>query len=136
MASAPVHAEDLARLGRRVDIAVGDDWDPGRLLDGADGIVFDRTNEGAFPRAPVDRQRGDAGVFGDAGDAYRITCSRLQPVRILSVTGTSTELTTAAMIAATRGSFCSSADPAATLQTFFAGQPMLMSMIWAPRSTL
>jgi hypothetical protein len=30
----------------------------------------------------------------------------------------------------------SSAEPAAALQTFFAGQPMLMSMICAPRSTL
>ena len=31
--------------------------------------------------------------------------------------------------AATSGSFSSSAEPATTLQTFFAGQPMLMSMI-------
>ena len=41
-----------------------------------------------------------------------------------------------AFIAATSGSFCSSAEPAATLQTFFAGHPMLMSMICAPRTTL
>ena len=41
-----------------------------------------------------------------------------------------------ATIAATSGSSRSSAEPAATLQTFFAGQPMLMSMICAPRSTL
>ncbi len=59
-----------------------------------------------------------------------------QPVRILSVTGTSTAATTARTIAATRASSRRSADPAATLQTFFAGQPMLMSMICAPRSTL
>ena len=41
-----------------------------------------------------------------------------------------------AVVRATSGSFCSSAEPAATLQTFFAGQPMLMSMVCAPRSTL
>jgi hypothetical protein len=33
-------------------------------------------------------------------------------------------------------SSCSRAEPAMTLQTFFAGQPMLMSMICAPWSTL
>ncbi len=68
-------------------------------------------------------------------------CSRSQPVRIFSVTGTAsgpvpTAATTASTMRCTSGSFCSSAEPAATLQTFFAGQPMLMSMICAPLSTL
>ena len=44
--------------------------------------------------------------------------------------------TTAATIAATSASFESSAEPAATLQTFFAGQPMLMSTTCAPCATL
>ena len=61
---------------------------------------------------------------------------RSQPVRILSVTGTSTALTTASRMRATSGSSFSSAEPAITLHTFFAGQPMLMSMICAPSSTL
>ena len=37
---------------------------------------------------------------------------------------------------ATSASSLRSAEPAATLQIFLAGQPMLMSMIWAPLSTL
>ncbi len=56
------------------------------------------------------------------------------PVRILSVTGTSTARTTASRMRATRRSSRSRAEPAALRQTFFAGQPMLMSTIWAPRS--
>ena len=68
--------------------------------------------------------------------ASAFLCSGSLPVRILSVTGTSTARTTAVTIASTSGSFASSAEPAATLQTFLAGQPMLMSMICAPRSTL
>ncbi len=68
--------------------------------------------------------------------ASALRCCGSVPVRILSVTGTSTARTTASTIAATRASSASSAEPAATLQTFFAGQPMLMSMISAPRATL
>ena len=59
-----------------------------------------------------------------------------QPVRIFNVTGTSTALTTARRICATKGSSLSKAEPAMTLQIFLAGQPMLMSMICAPLSTL
>ena len=39
-------------------------------------------------------------------------------------------------MAATSGSFCISALPAWTLQTFLAGQPILMSISCAPRATL
>ncbi len=59
-----------------------------------------------------------------------------QPVRNFSVTGTSTASTTACRMRPTSASSRSSAEPLATAQTFFAGQPMLMSMICAPRSTL
>ena len=59
-----------------------------------------------------------------------------QPVRILSVTGTSTACTTLSSRRATSASSRSSAEPAMTLQIFFAGQPMLMSMICAPFATL
>jgi N-acetylmuramoyl-L-alanine amidase len=47
--------------------------------------------------------------------------SRFQPVRIFSVTGTSTARTTAAQMRATSSSFCSRAEPEYTLHTFFAG---------------
>ena len=59
-----------------------------------------------------------------------------QPVRIFSVTGTSTAFTTASRISATSASSRSRAEPAALLHTFLAGQPMLMSMISAPISAL
>ena len=47
----------------------------------------------------------------------------------------STALTTDLIISSTSFSFCISAEPAALLQTFLAGQPILMSIIWAPNST-
>ena len=52
------------------------------------------------------------------------------------MTGTLTAPTTASSIRPTSGSSCSSAEPAITLQIFFAGQPMLMSMICAPSSDI
>ena len=66
-------------------------------------------------------------------------CCWHQPVRIFSVTGTlcgAQASTTAAAISTASASFCISAEPAHLLQTFLAGQPMLMSMICAPRSML
>ncbi len=60
-------------------------------------------------------------------------------MRIFSVTGTpcgAQARTTACAIASASGSSCISAEPAHLLQTFLAGQPMLMSMICAPRSML
>ena len=62
-----------------------------------------------------------------------------QPVRIFRVTGTpcgAQAATTASTISTASGSSFIRAEPAHLLQTFLAGQPMLMSMIWAPRSTL
>jgi hypothetical protein len=62
-----------------------------------------------------------------------------QPVRIFSVTGTprgAQAATTACTICSARASSCIRAEPAHLLQTFLAGQPMLMSMICAPRSML
>ena len=56
------------------------------------------------------------------------------PVRIFSVTGTAVAFTTASRIRPTSDSSASSAEPAALRQTFLAGQPILMSMISAPRS--
>ncbi len=62
-----------------------------------------------------------------------------RPVRIFSVTGTlrgAQAATTASMMRIASGSLLISAEPAKTLHTFLAGQPMLMSMICAPRSML
>ena len=58
------------------------------------------------------------------------------PVRILRVTGTSTAATTACKMSATSLGCSSKADPAAFLHTFLAGQPILISIIWAPKATL
>ncbi len=62
-----------------------------------------------------------------------------QPLRIFSVTGTSRgaqAATTASTMAMASASSCINAEPAHLLHTFLAGQPMLMSMIIAPRSML
>jgi hypothetical protein len=68
--------------------------------------------------------------------AGALRTSAHQPVRIFSVTGTSTAPTTASKMRATSASSRISAEPAQALHTFLAGQPMLMSMICAPWSTL
>ncbi len=62
-----------------------------------------------------------------------------QPVRIFRVTGTprgAHTATTASTMPSASGSSRMRAEPAYTLHTFLAGQPMLMSMICAPRSML
>ncbi len=57
-----------------------------------------------------------------------------QPVRVFRVTGIGTALTTVVKIFSTSASSCINAEPAKRLQTFFAGQPILISIISAPRS--
>ena len=57
-------------------------------------------------------------------------------MRIFTVTGTSTAAATASTIASASAGSAISAEPAATSQTFLAGQPMLTSITCAPRSTL
>ena len=71
--------------------------------------------------------------------ATALRASAHQPVRIFSVTGTprgALAPTTASTMARASGSSFISAEPAHFVQTFFAGQPMLMSMTSAPRSML
>ncbi len=58
-----------------------------------------------------------------------------QPVRILSVTGSFTALTVASRIFAACTSSRISEEPAWPFTTFFTGQPKLMSMMAAPRSS-
>jgi hypothetical protein len=85
----------------------------------------------------VHGQHGDAGLASAmCATRGRLRVSGDQPVRVLSVTGTWTAATTAARMRPTSGSSRSSAEPAAILQTFLAGQPRLMSMSCAPWSTL
>jgi hypothetical protein len=57
-------------------------------------------------------------------------------MRILTVTGTETAFTVASISAAASGRSRISALPASPLTTFLTGQPMLMSMIAAPRCSL
>ena len=136
----PVEYETIRAIKRVVGLPVianGDIDTPEKAravlaLTGADAIMIGRAAQGrpwtdsaAMPASSAIRAMRTAFLF-----------CRFQPVRILSVTGTVTAATTAATIAATSGSSCSSAEPAATLHTFFAGQPMFISIICAPRSTL
>ena len=57
-------------------------------------------------------------------------------MRIFSVTGTLTAFTVASMMAEASLRSRISAEPASPFTTFFTGQPILMSMIAAPRSSL
>ena len=66
----------------------------------------------------------------------QLRCSGAQPVRIFRVTGTSTALTTSVRIDLTTSGYCKRAEPASLRFTFLAGQPILISIIWAPLSTL
>jgi len=115
--------EHAPRALGRVDVAVGDDRYRHRRLHRPYGVVVDRAGVAAGARAAV-----HASARIPASSAIRAMRTALRrpashPVRILSVTGTSTARTTAATIAATSASSRSSAEPAATLQTFFAGSP-------------
>jgi hypothetical protein len=74
-----------------------------------------------------------------AARARRTAFFRSRTAGVFSVTGTpcgAHAATTASTIASASGSSFISAEPAHWLHTFLAGQPMLMSMIWAPRATL
>ncbi len=63
-----------------------------------------------------------------------LRCLGVIPVRIFSVTGASTALTTASKMSPTFFSSAHRAEPALLLQTFFAGQTILISIIYAPLS--
>ena len=57
-----------------------------------------------------------------------------QPIRIFTVTGTSTASTAASATRAARSGFFISAEPSPEVTTFFTGQPMFISTISAPAS--
>ena len=80
-------------------------------------------------------------IWTPASSAIRASSGALrqsssQPVRLFSVTGSFTAPTTAWMIFSASPTSRIKAEPAWPLVTFFAGQPKLMSMIAAPRSSL
>ena len=113
MASAPVCVEHVARFLRRVDVAVGDHRNRHRRLDRGDGVVFGVAACTASARV----RPCTVSIAMPASSAIRamfsaFLFSRSQPVRIFSVTGTSTAPTTASTIRATSASSCSSAEPA------------------------
>ena len=78
---------------------------------------------------------GDACLFGELRDARCVAAGEIPSGAHFSVTGTSTASTTRLQDLPDQGSSRISAEPAATLHTFLAGQPMLMSMICAPCAT-
>ena len=108
-----------------------------RALDLANRVVLDRADKAALARPAMHRQCRDACVLGDPGDPHRVAVfavpagADLQRHRHARPPRPPPQewRRPAARPAA-------SAEPAATLHTFFAGQPMLISMICAPRSTL
>ena len=122
---------------RRIDVAVGDHRDRQLRLDRGDGVVFGEAGVLLVAGAPVHGERGDAAVLGDARDRRRIAVlgipagADLQRDRHVDRAAPRPR-----QMRATRSSSRISAEPAQALQTFFAGQPMLMSMICAPWSTL
>ena len=99
----------------------------------------------AWPRKPCSRVRPCTVTSATpASSAARASATALRslsrrPLRIFSVTGTPRGAHAAPRprtMASASGSLLISAEPANTLHTFLAGQPMLMSMICAPRSML
>ena len=93
--------EHEARALGRIDIAVGEHRDAHRGLDRRDGLVLGFAQVLVGAGAAVHGQRRDAGSpRRSARSPGHCGCPRFQPVRILSVTGTSTAATTAARIRA------------------------------------
>ena len=130
------YAQNFKRLLRSRDISIGDHRNVYGIFNVANGRVLRLTPVAAGPRAAMDGECLDAAAFSAMrAIVTALRCSGSHPVRNLSVTGTSTAATTRARISATSRSSLSSAEPASFLQTFLAGQPMLMSIICAPRST-
>jgi hypothetical protein len=112
-----------------------------RGLDGGNGVVLGMafvallagaTMHGDHLRRQRSQQRGPA--------PKHYVLAWHQPVRIFKVTGTlcGVQASTTACndLTAPAARLASSAEPAHLLHTFLAGQPMLMSMICAPRSML
>ena len=99
-----------------------------------DGVVLGVADERAGARAAVHGERLHARGLGDARDAQRVAARRVRAGADLQRDRHVDRARPRRRGCAPPAPRCrSSAEPAATLQTFFAGQPMLMSMICAPR---
>jgi hypothetical protein len=109
-------------------------------LDRADGLVLGGAAVAASAGSAVNGDRRDAGLLLRSAPRAPLRWSGSQPVRVFSVTGTPSGAdrrdVAASRMRATSASSRNSAEPAARLQTFFAGQPMLMSITCAPSATL
>ena len=143
IASAPVAASTSRAFSRRGDVAVGDHRNAHGGFHRGDGLVFGVALVQIGARAAVHGQHRNAGVFGaDARNVQRILVLAIPAGADLQRDGHRVRARRRLRpppprrCARPAASFCSSAEPAATLQTFLAGQPMLMSMICAPFATL
>src|SRR3569623_790994 len=117
---------------RRGDVAVGDHGYRDAGLDRGEGVVLGVTAVTAGAGAAMHRQRLYAALLGDARDRNAVAVVGVPAGADFCGSGTSSAGTTASSMRATSASSCNSAEPAITLHTFLAGQPILMSMIWAP----
>ena len=140
-ASAPVAASTARALAGESMSPLATTGIAQRRLHGGDGVVLGLAVVALLARAAVHGDHRDAGALGRARQrAPRCARPSHQPVRIFSVTGTprgAQAATTASTIAQRQRLVAASAPSRpSTLHTFLAGQPMLMSMICAPRSML
>lgn len=128
--------EHIFGVFRGADIAIGYHRDGYRRFNRRDGVILSVSFIFVSAGPPVNGQCLNACVLCNFAMTTPLRRLRSGPVRIFKVTGTDTASTTVLRIRATRSSSLSSAEPASALHTRLAGQPILMSIICAPLSTL
>src|ERR1022692_1247851 len=71
--------QHVARHFRRVDIPIGRHRHAHGLLHRPYGVVLDSADETTLARTAVNRERRDAGAFGDVSDAHRVSVLAIPP---------------------------------------------------------
>ncbi len=137
------YGQYVARFFGRGDVAVGHHRNAHGRFDGGNGLVFRVALVEIGALAAVHGQHGNARVLRNARNIQRFFVLAIPTRADLQRDGHRVRANADCIHQClhdlrdqSRVSFCSNADPAATLQTFLAGQPMLMSIICAPFATL